>query len=562
MPEAPRTPAAFSLVVRPPHGPPFPLDVPAAGVVIGRAPDCNLRLADESLSRRHCRIGLEDGVPWIEDLGSRNGSFVNDVAAEGRRRLRPGDRVLIGGTELEVRSSSAVSWGSDGMPLKDATAVFDVTSLGSSARGRTLFGDLQSENRALSLLSRAGSELISHRPLQEVLEAVLDLALEGLDAERAAVALLPGDPGQTMPQPQIAAARSRTGAIDLRVSRTVAREVVSKRRAVAVTDIAGDPVVSVSESVRLQGVRSLMCAPLWDGSRVQGLFYVDRRLQGGGYQENDLKMLSMLANVVAVKIENARLVERALEAKRLEEELGVARRIQERLLPARKPAQGSVSVHGACLPCEEIGGDFFDWMTLRDGRIGLAVADVCGKGVGGALLAASLQAALRGGRTLHATPADRLAWLNDFVKEHAPLDRYITAAWVEIDPATGVIEHALAGHPPPFILDASGAMRELKQGGIPLGLFEGSAYEQGRDVLAEGERLVLYTDGILEASPEGQRANAFGVRRLAQAIAGAPFDAEASCNAALEALEDFTGGASPKDDATLLVAVRSRPVSA
>ena len=546
-----------TLIVRPPGGAPFPRDLPPEGLVVGRSADCGLKLSDESLSRRHCRLGLEGGRAFVEDLGSRNGTYVNDEAVSGRRVLRPGDRVLAGATILEVRSNASVSWGTDpAVPIRDATAIFDVTSLSSGARHAAIFPDLRAENRALALLSRAGAELISHRPLQEVLDTVLDLALEGLDAERAAVALLPEDPPAGMPEPRLAAARGREGSIDLRVSRTVARAVVEQRQAVAITDVEGDPRVAVAESVRLQGVRSLMCAPLWDGARVQGLFYVDRRIGRGGYSETDLKVLSMLANVVAVKIENARLVEVALAAQRLEEELDVARRIQERLLPGIRKRSGGIDVHGACLSCHEIGGDFFDWIPLPGERIGLAVADVCGKGIGGALLAASVQSALRGGRGLPAAPAERLAWLNDFVVEHAATERYITAAWVEIDPATGTLLHSVAGHHPPLLLPPSGPVRRLREGGLPLGLFADAAYEQGRDVLEPGGRLILYTDGIIEASPGGDRTNPFGIERLAAAVAAAPPDAEAACAAALSALEEHVGGAPLRDDATLLVAVR------
>lgn len=541
------------LRIQPPDGEAFTRPVGEAGLVLGRSSDCNVRLFDdESLSRRHCRIWLEDGEVWVEDLGSRNGTFLADAPVKARTRLRPGQRVTAGATSLSLVQAAEDEDEPSGR-LHDTTAIIDVTSLSGKVQPRNLFGDLKTENRALALLSRAGAELISHRPLAEVLEAVLDLTIEGVDAERAAVALIDQD-GDDAP-PRIAASRGKDGAIDIRVSRTVTRQVVEQRRAVAITDVQGDPNVSIAESVRLQGVRSLMCAPLWDGSRVQGVLYADRRLGRGSYAEADLKVLSLLANVLAVKIENARLIERALEATRLEEELGVARRIQERLLPSTPPAIAEIDVHGACLSCEEIGGDFFDWVALPQARLGLAVADVCGKGVAGALLAASVQSALRGGRVLAATPADRLAWLNDFVVEHAATERFITAAWVEIDPATGRLEHSVAGHHPPLVLPPHGAMRMLRQGGLPLGLFAGSRYEQGHDRLEPGTKLVLYTDGIVEASPRGDRTTAFGVQRLAEAILAAPPDAKACCAAALSALSDFTGAAPLRDDATLLVAV-------
>src|SRR5207248_2583803 len=138
--------------------------------------------------------------------------------------------------------------------------------------------------------------------------------------------------------------------------------------------------------------------------------------------------------------------------------------------------------------------------------------------MGGALLAASLQAALRGGRGQQATAAERMAALNSFVHEHAPVDKYITATYVEVDPATGHLEHAAAGHPPPLLVAPDGSVTKLSERGLPLGLFPDSTYKLETAMLERGGRLVLYTDGILEASAPGSREPFFGTERLIATI--------------------------------------------
>ena len=543
-------PVPLRLEVTPPDGVPFAHDFKTDEVVIGRARDAHLKLSDESLSRRHARLFRRGNDIYFEDLGSRNGSMLNDVAVTAALRVTVGDQIVLGGTQIVLRRPGAVELTT--RHAGDTTAVFDVTNLSGGTAPHAMFKDLASENRALGILLRAGSLLIVHRPVADMLDSMLDLALEAFGAERAAVALL----ASATAEPVLARARGAAGGIDLQVSRTVGRAVFDQREALAVTDVDGDPHLSVAESVRIQGVRSLMCAPLWDGAAVQGLLYVDRRIGRGHYGETDLRVLSMLANLIAVKIENERLFTHALHNQRLEEELSVARSIQERLMPESVPEIAGLQIAGTCRACSEVGGDFFDTFPLTGERRAIVVADVCGKGVAGALLAASLQAALRGGKLHVSSPSDRFASINSFIYEHSPADRYITAALVEIDPTTGETLHCSAGHPPALVVRADGSIERLVDGGLPLGLFADATYQHGSTVLGIGDRLVLYTDGITEASPGPGREPIFGSERLVAAMKDTD-DAASACRAIIAALDAFVAGAPLRDDATLVVVART-----
>lgn len=519
---------------------------------IGRATENRLQLPDESLSRRHARIYADDGRWLFEDLGSRNGSFVNALEVHRPVALRPGDRIRLGGSELIVKSHGGAPTSSSGS-LSEATAIFDVSGLQGVSQAEGLFDDVRKENRALALLSRAGSLLISHGELDETFAQVLDLALEAFEAEHAAVALLPAE-GEG--PPELAATRSSVPGTELQLSSTVAAAVVEERKAVVVVDVAADPRLQSAQSVQIQGVSSLMCAPLWNGSRVSGLLYVDRRLGRGDYGEDDLKVLSLLANILAVKIENERLLQEAMDKQRLEEELAVARRIQQRLLPSEARDLPHLEIDGICRACAEVGGDFFDHFRLPNGHVGVIVADVCGKGVGGSLLAATLQAAIRGGIRVEASPAERLAWLNAFLHEHSPVDKYVTAAWVEVDEEGGTVTSSCAGHPAVLLLKAGGGVERLGEGGLPLGLFPEADYGESRAAFEPGDRILLYTDGVAEAAPAGAREPQFGEERMIEAMRAVTGGPREACEAIFRNLAVFTEDADLMDDATLVVARR------
>ena len=540
----------YLLAIRSDAGDVFEHPLAIGEVRIGRSLDCGIRLVDEAISRHHALVRRQGDEVFFEDLASRNGSLVNGRPVRTLVRLRAGDVIRVGGAEIELRRATSVRLEGEAMKPMSATAVMlDATHIPGETT-RRLFADIADENRALTLLTRAGSLLISHRPLPETLDAILDLCLVGFGADRAAVALLASETAE----PTVAAAKGKGGATDLRVSRAVARAVVAERKALAVTDIEGDPRIASSESVRIQGVHSLACAPLWDGTRVSGLLYVDRRMGRGDYTTNDVKVLSLLANVVAVRIENARLLDESMARERLEEELNVARTIQQGLMPAGAARVTGVDVHGTCRPCTEIGGDLFDFFPLPSGRLALIVADVCGKGVSGALVAASLQAALRGGAHVDVSPSQRMAWLDEHVARHARAAGYVTAAYVEVDPATGELACSRAGHPTPLILRVDGRVEALAAGGLPLGLAPGAPHLEQRARLGPGDRLVLTTDGVLEASPGGAREPSFGEGRLIEAVRSASGAAE-SCDGVFDALERFTAGAPLRDDATVVVLV-------
>ena len=238
-------------------------------------------------------------------------------------------------------------------------------------------------------------------------------------------------------------------------------------------------------------------------------------------------------------------------------ELELAREVQRGLLPERAPRIDGWEIAFRCRMAALVGGDMLDFVPLDRGRLGLSVGDVSGKGIAAALLMANVQALSRVVASLEDDPARLNAILSDAVHTRAVGGRYVTFAYAVLDPKDGAVRCSLAGHHPPIVAGPRGA-RLLEQGGVPLGMFAGAAYESAQDVLAPGETMVLYTDGLIEAPAAGDDDEQFGRERLTDvALRCRGRAAEELADAILEALDLHTGGAAPADDTTLVVVRRA-----
>ncbi len=229
--------------------------------------------------------------------------------------------------------------------------------------------------------------------------------------------------------------------------------------------------------------------------------------------------------------------EQAIARERLERELRTAREIQERLLPHAMPDLPGWEITGASVPSLQVGGDYFDFLALPDGRLGIAIADVSGKGIPAALLMANLQALLQG-QVIHLEEVSAVvAHMNDLLTRSTDIGRFATFFYGALDSATGAFTSTNAGHNPPLLLRADGRLEELKVGGLLIGMLEGQAYRQEVVTLEPGDLLVLFTDGITEAegpplpadpadgAPRGRRGDAtWDGREPARAAGGGGVD--------------------------------------
>ena len=269
---------------------------------------------------------------------------------------------------------------------------------------------------------------------------------------------------------------------------------------------------------------------------------------------------AVLAALVAVALGTYDRMRRQIEASyrvlrerdALERELRVARDVQRQLLPRTVPEVAGLELAGVCRQAIAVGGDYYDYLPLEDGRLGLVIADVSGKGVPAALLMASLQASVRSLFTTTVNPAALGARLNDAVFRASSAARYATAFLASYDPATRRLSYSNAGHLPPLLVRRDDTV-ECDEGGMPVGLFEGSTYDTGAVTLAPGDLLALFTDGVTEApAPDGEQFGAGRLDELLRTAGERPLDA--MLETVLDTLGNWSGDVAPHDDVTIVLA--------
>ncbi|HEX9733859.1 MAG TPA: PP2C family protein-serine/threonine phosphatase, partial [Thermoanaerobaculia bacterium] len=272
------------------------------------------------------------------------------------------------------------------------------------------------------------------------------------------------------------------------------------------------------------------------------------------FSENDLRVTGLIANLAAVKIENVRLLEEQLEKKRMQEELRLGAKIQRNLLPRADPRLAGYEICGESRTCFEIGGDYYDFISKRDGKLAVVIADISGKGVGAALLMSGLHSSLRALIHTAAEPAVLVAQLNQVMIENSPANKFATLFYAELDPATHEIEYVNGGHNP-ALLAVDGEVSELGSTGPIVGLIEEAVYASRRVALAPGSVVLLYTDGISE--PEDEAGEEFGSEGLAEILRREPALPGRRLFAVIrERVEEYQASGEQHDDSTLVVVRR------
>jgi phosphoserine phosphatase RsbU/P len=521
---------------------------------IGRGSETgnHLQLADRRISRNCAAIVMEANKYYIEDRGQRRGLFVNGEKAESRE-LQDGDSITFGLEDsYEIVYRSAPNASTDSLPHL-LTRIEHITS--SEPAGGGL--------RKLNLLLEATTLLHSQLPLDSVLGTMLDHAVSVTDADRGL--LLEVDEKGAL---KVRLARKSGGLRlppeSLTPSQTAIQLALKKQSAVITEDLAqADMDLQAAQSIVAQRLRAVVVIPLFAMSRANtdqsminiarghflGVIYLDSR-RPAAFSKLDRQILDALAADAASILDNARLVERERERQRLEQEIGIARDIQQALLPKNFRNYPHLSVSGINFPCLSVGGDYFDVFPLSDNRTAFLIADVSGKGLGAALLTTMLQGALSG-MTLGTDPAVVFNHVNRFLCDHAEVGRYATM-FFGILSTEGHLEYINAGHPSPFLIRRGVAEDMFNEGSYPVGLVPEAEYTAVGVQLEPGDTMVLFSDGVTEAMDPDEEL--FGVPRLKTVLSGqmnCPLEDIQSL--VLQAVENFTRGASQADDVTLLL---------
>ncbi len=531
-----------------------------AVTTLGRSSANDLPIADKMLSRQHARIIRDgNGVLTIEDLGSRNGTYVNGERIVSVHPLKSGDRVTIGGVTLKVEAESTTrvrideTTGADPLDNTILKASAELLRKHTETDPRLPAEQLSKLIESLRVVNELTIELLRDVSVDELLRFLMDKVFETLRPDRAVVLLRSTASGELIPA--VVRVAEGISSEDIRLSKTLVASVVENHNGLLLMDSTAGSDISLANSIRLSGIKSVLAAPLENEGEVVGLIYVDSRTGHRSFEEADLRLLTSLANVAAAKIQNARLMAEATEKRQMDREFALAREIQQRLLPEDPPAVAGYELYGSNIASRQVSGDYFDFRVRPDGKVYTAIADVCGKGVGPALLMASLQASFHAWADESLPVPEMTGRLSEAIARRAGSDRFITFFLLLLDPATGEIEYTNAGHNPGLLLRRDGSITELSSHGLPLALFPGKPYGSSSLVLEPGECVTLYTDGITEAnSPSGEE---FGTPRLKEFLAGELGREPSEIETALaRVLETHAAGEPFADDRTFLMVRR------
>ena len=332
-------------------------------------------------------------------------------------------------------------------------------------------------------------------------------------------------------------------------------------RSVLVEDPERDPRIP-RYSGDLLKVHTALAAPMRFHDRVIGVIVVVNRADGNVFTRSDQTLLESIAEQASVSVHFSQLREVIEQKRRIDHDLSLARRIQKSLLPAETPRIAGLELAAFNEPALEVGGDYYDFIDVEEGLLGLVVADVSGKGVSGAIIMALCRSVLRSHARHLSDPGEVLREVNRFVCRDIAEDMFISLVYAVVDTETYRVQVARAGHEKPLWYRASdGDVRVVESQGIAIGIADSRTFEehlQRTEVQLEpGDVLVLYTDGIVEAMDRDGAE--WGIQRLVETIRqSAAGGAEAVAQAVRERLQRFTAGAAKYDDITLLVL--SRPV--
>ncbi|MBV9158718.1 MAG: SpoIIE family protein phosphatase [Acidobacteriaceae bacterium] len=543
----------MDLLISGPEGPPTSVELQNRALALGRAPENDLAYPnDQWLSRTHLRFEREDNGWFVKDCRSRNGTVVNATTLkEERHRLKAGDRIYAGHLTIEVRDHGAhpqrnvVSFvPQEEKTTREATIVTSLDKvLGKAATPNHQHKEATlNTSRIVQALIRAGQELAGHQPLEELFPSILNLTLSAMEARRGVILTL--EDGELV----VRASKGKGFTISTAVRDRVLREKCS----LVISDAQLDKALSQQESIVIQKVRSMMAVPLQTGDRVIGLIYVDNDMFIRSFSHEDLDLLTVMANVAAIRIEHARLALVEQSEKLMESELAQASEIQRSLLPTEAPSYEGYDLAGYNLPCHTVGGDYYDFLPYKDGRLALVVGDVSGKGLPAALLMSSLQARVQMLRETSPDPAAAVTILNRNLAERCLLGKFITFFYGLLDPATGILHYSNAGHNYPILLRSNGAVEQLSGSGMIMGVFPSIEYERSEIELKPGDTLALFSDGVTEACTPG--GDEFGESGLAQFLAAHKSEPSADLVRTLaEEVHSWCGSPAFADDFTIVL---------
>lgn len=508
-------------------------------IVIGRLPTCDIILELGVVSRQHVQILRVNGEYFVEDLGSRNGSFLNGQKIEGRLKLSENDELKIGdglfrfhvaaphaGTTGNLSDAAAEALNALRVGVKFAPVIEDdrgetpSSTIMSKIDASSGFSSRVSVNpeaklKALIEISKSLANSVSE---DQVLNKILDSLFRVFPQADRGFIILRDSPTSPL-VPKAVKYRRKDQDDTVRVSRTIVNQVMESKQAILSADAASDSRFAMSESIADFRIRSMMCAPLINSDgRAFGIMQIDTLDQRSRFQDDDLDILVSVAAQAAFSIENALLHQQAVLQESLKRDLAVARQVQQGFLPRQSPNVPGYEFFHFYEPASQVGGDFFDYILLPGNRLAVIVADVSGKGVQAALLMAKVTSEARYQLVTTQEPREAVSGLSRAFNSYGWSERFVTFVMTVVDYKRNEAVLVNAGHMAPMLRHRDGRVEEVAEQitGLPLGIDPDWEYEEYRFSLQPGDIITSFTDGFSEA--ENVKRELYGMERLLKQV--------------------------------------------
>ena len=511
---------------------------------VGRKVDKDLVIADPRVSRDHAQI-MQEGVDFfLEDLGSKHGTFVNGERIQ-RQKLERGDRLEFG-----ARDSAYILFNPAHATSNTARDFLSQISVIGGIKPES------TELETLRLFLEAARKLNTAGVLDEILITMLDVTLQLTRAERAYV-FLKDEEGNLRLQAG-RNAKKEPLLDDKTISHSILEESMRSNSEAVLTDTSQSLDLAGRQSIVAYDLRTVICIPLRKlqvqqtrdaqtpapnaAAQALGVLYLDSRFASHDISAVGNDILHAIATEAASLIENARLVQAEEESRRYQQELSIAASIQQRLMQVKIPEVPFARLRGRNLPCREIGGDFYDAVHTKEG-LAVVLADVSGKGVSAALLASTLQGMIYSHLLSGAPLLSVVSAVNRFFTEKLIGEKYATLLLARLK-RDGELEYVNCGHVPPLLVCGSEVIRP-PHGNVPVGLLADATFESATCQMKSGDRFIIVTDGVTEAeNPQGDFYEDF---RLEAAASKSP-----TLEGIFSSVTEFCSGNPLSDDCTVV----------
>lgn len=527
--------------------------------VLGRNPDCHVVINGTAVSRAHAHIVRVQGKFYIEDMKSRNGTYVNNELVKDRVQLKDNDKIKICDFVASFHETPILK------PLpaafRDEPEIDDAVDTPSPPPYEATLSHSSSKQiletqpaEKLRMMLEITNSLSRTLELETLLPKIVDSLFQLFkQADRCFVILY--EEANKRLIPKVIKTRRPTDEASARFSRSIVNKCIDTVQAVLSEDATNDKQFAMSQSIADFRIRSVMCAPLWtQAGKGMGVIQLDTQDRSKKFTKDDLELLMGIASQASVALEAAKLHQDSLARERIKRDLELAREVQRGFLPSRLPQVSGYEFFAHYESAYEVGGDYYDFIPLPNNKVAIMLGDVAGKGVPAALLMAKVSSDARFCMLTQPDAASAITQLNNQLNQSGIAERFVTLAGGILDCDAHVVTLVNAGHPSPLIYHKqNGGLDDATPHadcGLPLGVMDGYEYKAVSVSLQPGDSILIFSDGITESMDVNNvQLQVKGIRTAVQNGRLAP---QALGERIIKTVKQHAAGRQPHDDVTLV----------